>query len=152
MNLHSIRFTSVFSRISFSVKKYALFHPHFYMSILALSRLLDTDKNFVYERNERYFKMELYSFVKNFSRKTFVPYVSLVSADMDLQKCGEKSAYFFTEKQKRKKTDENQIMCKFTLTLTLATIIFFKQRYCTNCAFLIRICVIIVLESVQSWF
>ena len=26
---------------------------------------------------------------------------------MDLQKCGWKSAYFFKEKQKRKKTDEN---------------------------------------------
>ena len=31
----------------------------------------------------------------------------LLSADMDLQKCGRKSAYFFKEKQKRKKTDKN---------------------------------------------
>ena len=34
---------------------------------------------------------------------------------MDLQKCGWKSAYFFTEKQKRTKTDEKRILCKLTL-------------------------------------
>ena len=35
--------------------------------------------------------------------------------DTDTQKCGWKIAYFFTEKQKRKKTDEKRILCKSTL-------------------------------------
>ena len=47
VNLHSIRFSSVFLRFCFSVKKYALFHPQFHKSITALSRLLHIDKNFV---------------------------------------------------------------------------------------------------------
>ena len=36
-----------FVRFCFSLKKYALFHPHFYKSIYALSRLLYIDKHFV---------------------------------------------------------------------------------------------------------
>ena len=40
-------FSSVFLRFCFFLKKYALFHPHFYKSISALSRLLYIDKNFV---------------------------------------------------------------------------------------------------------
>ena len=44
---------------------------------------------------------------------------SLLSADIDLQKCAWKSAYFFTEKQTRKKkrtkTGEKRILCKFVL-------------------------------------
>ena len=37
---------------------------------------------------------------------------------MDLEKCGRKSAHFFTDKQKsKKKTDENRILCKFALSL-----------------------------------
>ena len=46
VNLHSIRFSSVSLRFCF-LKKYALFHPHFYQSTTALSRLLYIDKNFV---------------------------------------------------------------------------------------------------------
>ena len=64
------------------LKKYALFHPHFYKSISALSRLLHTVqikillKNFLRKRQERYFKIGLYPFAKTFFRKTFVQYVS----------------------------------------------------------------------------
>ena len=47
VNLHSIRFSSVFLSFGFSLEKYALFHPHFYKSISALSRLLHIGKNFV---------------------------------------------------------------------------------------------------------
>ena len=67
---------SVFLRYCFSVKNYALFHPHFCKSISALSRLLHihkklvhVSKNFVYERFERYFKIKLYPFTKNFFGK-----------------------------------------------------------------------------------
>ena len=45
-NLHSIRFLSVFLRFCF-LKKYALFHPHFYKCISALSTLLHIGKKFV---------------------------------------------------------------------------------------------------------
>ena len=41
-----IRFRPFFLRFCF-LKKYALFHPHFYKSIYALTRLLYIDKNFV---------------------------------------------------------------------------------------------------------
>ena len=43
--------------------------------------------------------------------------MSTYSADMNLWKCGRKSAYFFTEKQNRKKMGKNgrkQILRKFT--------------------------------------
>ena len=40
-------FSSVFLRFCFSLTKYALFHPRFYKSIYAPSRLLRIDKNFV---------------------------------------------------------------------------------------------------------
>ena len=44
-NLHSIRFSpfsSVFLQFCFSVNKYVLFNPHFYMSISALTKLSHT--------------------------------------------------------------------------------------------------------------
>ena len=46
VDLHSIGFSSVFLRVCFSVKKYALFHPHFYMSISALTRQSYTGQKF----------------------------------------------------------------------------------------------------------
>ena len=42
-----VRFRPFFLRFCFFLKKYALFHPHFYKSISVLSRLLYIDKNFV---------------------------------------------------------------------------------------------------------
>ena len=80
--LHLIRFSSSFVRFFFSMKKYAVFRPHFYKSILALS----TDcfllmkilfENFVHERRERYFKIQqLYKFTQK-NRKIFVLYVTV---------------------------------------------------------------------------
>ena len=46
MNLHSICFSSVFLRFCFFLKKYALFHPHFYKSISALNRQSHTGQKF----------------------------------------------------------------------------------------------------------
>ena len=77
VNLHSIRFTSIFVlflRFCFFLKKYARFHLHVCKSISALSRLLYIDKNFVYERQQRYFKISMYSFAKIFFRTTFAWY------------------------------------------------------------------------------
>ena len=52
MNLHNIGFSSIFSRVLLLLEKvqYALFHPHFYKSISALSKLLYIGKNVGYER------------------------------------------------------------------------------------------------------
>ena len=47
VNLHSIRFSSVFLRFCFFMKKNALFHPQFCKSISTLSRLLYIGKDFV---------------------------------------------------------------------------------------------------------
>ena len=50
VNLHSIRFSYVFVRFftffCFSLTKYALFHPHFYVSISALTRQSHTGQKF----------------------------------------------------------------------------------------------------------
>ena len=123
MNLHSIRFSSVFLRFCFSMKMYALFHPHFIKSISALSRLLHEEKmlfkNVVYDQYLRYFKIELYSFTKNFFPKTFVQYVTVWVVRRWTYKKRIKSAYFFTENKtvkKRTKTDEKRILCKSIFT------------------------------------
>ena len=70
------------------MKKYAVFRPHFYKSILALS----TDcfllikilfENFVHERRERYFKIQqLYKFTQKKSENFCAVCDSPVSADM----------------------------------------------------------------------
>ena len=46
VKLHSIRFSSVFLCFCFSLTKYALFHPHFYVSISALTRQSHTGQKF----------------------------------------------------------------------------------------------------------
>ena len=46
VNLHSIRVSSVFFTFFLRHKKHAVFHPHFYNSIAALSKLFHIDKNF----------------------------------------------------------------------------------------------------------
>ena len=57
--------------------RYALFRPHFYKSITAVhidkSRLLHIDKNFVHERWEQYFKIELYPFTKKIFLENVCP-------------------------------------------------------------------------------
>ena len=45
---------------------------------------------------------------QNFEQKFCQDITVYVNADMDLQKCWRKSACFFIEKQKRKKTEENE--------------------------------------------
>ena len=81
-------FSSVFLRFSFSLKKYALFHPHFYKSISALSRLLYEDKNFVQKfcvwTIRAIFQNKAVPLNKKFFSKNFFPVCDcLVGADMD---------------------------------------------------------------------
>ena len=81
-------FSSVFLRFCFSLKKYALFHPHFYKSIYALSRLLYIDKNFVQKfcvwTIRAIFWNRAVPLYKKFFSENFCPVCDcLVSADMD---------------------------------------------------------------------
>ena len=105
-------FSSVFLRFCFSLKKYALFHPHFYKSIYALSRLLYIDKNFAQKfcvwTIRAIFRNKAVALYKKIFSENFCPVCKcLVRANMDTWKCGWKSAYFDKEKQNRKKTDKN---------------------------------------------
>ena len=116
MNLHSIRFSFVFVgflRFCF-LKNYALFHPNFYKSISALSRLLYIEKNFVHERYERYFKIELYPFTKTFFRKTLVQYVTVWLVRIWTYENADEKSHSFSWRsinvKKRTKTDEKRIL------------------------------------------
>ena len=104
-DLHNIRLSSFCLMVLLLHEKvFLFFHPHFCKSISAINRLLHFDTNFVYERRERYFKLGLYYFTKLCS-ENFCPVCDgLVSADMDIKKCGRKRTYFFMEK---KKTDKS---------------------------------------------
>ena len=104
-------FLSVFLRFCF-LKKYALFHPHFYKTISALRRLLYIDENFVHKfcvwTIRTIFQNKAVPPCKKFFSDNFCPVCdSLISADMDMQKCRWKRTYLFTEKQRRKKTNKN---------------------------------------------
>ena len=81
-------FSSVFLRFYFSLKKYALFHPHFCKSIYALSRLLYIDKNFVQKfcvwTIRAVFRNRTVLLYKKIFSENFCPVCDcLVSADMD---------------------------------------------------------------------
>ena len=115
VNLHSIRFLYVFVLFfTFLLlrEKVCAFHPHFYKSISALSRLLYVDKNFVQKfcvgTIRAIFRNKAVPLYKKFFRKTFVQYVTVWFVRIWTYKnADEKSAYFVKEKQKRKKTDGN---------------------------------------------
>ena len=92
MDLHSIRFSYVFVRFlrnCFSVKKYELFPPYFYMSISALTRQSHTgqkfsEKKFFVKGYSSILKYRPYRLYTKFWNKIFYIYNSLFSADMDL--------------------------------------------------------------------
>ena len=123
MNLHSIRFSSVFLRFCFSLKKYALFHPHFYKSISALNRLLYIDKNFVQKFcvwTIRAIFQNRYPFTKKLFRKTFVQYVTVWLVRIWTYKNADEKSHTFSRRSKnvknRTKTDEKPILCKLTFS------------------------------------
>ena len=125
MNLHSIRFLSVFLRFCFSLKKYALFRPHFYKSISALSRLLHINKNFVQKfcvwTIRAKFQNKAVFLCKKFFSDNFCPVCdSLVSADMGIQNANEKEHTCSRRSKnvkKRIKTNKKRILRKFTCSL-----------------------------------
>ena len=64
-------------------------------------------KNVVYDQYLRYFKIELYSFTKNFFPKTFVQYVTVWVVRRWTYKKRMKKRILFHGEQNRKKTDKN---------------------------------------------
>ena len=99
----------------FCMKKYALFRVHFYKPVFAADCYIpisDIVKNFVYEQLERYFKIMLYrtpKFPKFFFSQNFYPVCdSLVSVDMNIQKCGRKRTYFSWRRKNGQKWIKNR--------------------------------------------
>ena len=123
VNLHSIRFSSVFLRFCFFLLKYALFHPHFYKFISALRRLLYIVKNFVQKfcvwTLRAIFQNQAVPLYKKNFRKAFVQYVTVWLVRIWTYKNADEKAHTFSRRsknvKKRTKTDEKRILCKFTL-------------------------------------
>ena len=109
VNLHCIRFSYVFVRFCF-LKKFALFHPHFYKSISALSRLLYIGKNFVQKfcvrRIRAIFQYRAVPLCKKFFRKRFVQYVTVWLVRIWTYKNADEKAHTFSRRSKNgRKTD-----------------------------------------------
>ena len=95
------------------------------MSISALTKLLHTgqklfEKIFLQNGTALFWNIAFIVHAQNFWTKLFSMCNSRLSAGMDFKKCGWKSAYFFKEKQKRKKNGQkkDKLLCKFTLRET----------------------------------
>ena len=95
---------SFFVRFCFSMRKYALFRPHFHTSILPLSRLLHIDEKFVYEQWERYMKKSCAPSEKIFYRKTFVQYVTLWLVRIYKNADEKEHTFYWKEKKKKDKS------------------------------------------------
>ena len=117
VNLHSIRFSYVFVRFFtflLLLDKVCAFPSAFLWVHIRTNQTVTYCtkvfwKKFFVKEYSSISKYRSYRSHTKFLNKIFIYilYNSLLSAYMDLQKCGWKSAYFIKEKQKRKKTDEN---------------------------------------------
>ena len=111
MNLHSIRFSSVFFTFLLLCKKVCAFSSAFLYVHIRTNQIVTyctkvVPKNFFvkgYKRTSQFWNIALIVYTQSFWTKFLSICNSLLSADMDLQKCGWKSANFLTEKPKRKK-------------------------------------------------
>ena len=111
-----IRFLSVvFLRFCFSVKKYALFNPHFYMFLSTLTRLPHTGQKFFVKGYSFILKISLcVVHTQNFYTKFL--YVTVYFVRIWAYKNADEKAHTFSRRsEKVKKTDEKQKLCKFTL-------------------------------------
>ena len=128
-------FSSVFFRFCFSLKKYALFHPHFYKSIYALRRLLYIDKNFVRKfcvwTIRAVFRNRAVPLYKKIFRKTFVQYVTVWLVRIWTHKNADEKAHTLSRRRKnvkkRTKTYEKRILCKITFSI-LKSVSFFSMN------------------------
>ena len=124
VNLHNIRFSSVFLRFCFSLKKYALFHPHFYKYISTLSRLLYIDKNFVPKfcvwTIRAIFLNKAVTLGKKSFWTTFVQYVTVWLVRIWTYKIADEKGHICSRRSKNvKKNGQKRILCKFTFTHSL---------------------------------
>ena len=130
MNLHSIRFSYVFVRFvflrfCFSLTKYALFHPHFYVSISALTRQSHTGQKFsekIFCKGvQLYFEISLFSFIHKIFEQNFYLYITVYLVRIWTYKKGDEKAHTLSRRsknvKKRTKTYEKRILCKFTFTV-----------------------------------
>ena len=106
-------FLSVFLPFRFSVKKYALFHLHFYTSISALTKLSHTGQKFskkiFLERVQLYFEILLLSFIHNIFEQNFYLYVAVYLVRIWTYENADEKAHTFSRRsknlKKRTKTD-----------------------------------------------
>ena len=75
VNLHTIRFSSVFLRLCFSVKKYTIFYPHFYMSISALTSQSHTGQKF---SEKKFFVKGYSSILKYRSSRSYTKFLNKI--------------------------------------------------------------------------
>ena len=109
VNLHSIRFSSVFVRFCFCLKKYAFFPSHILKSISAQSRLLYIHENFL----QKFCAWTIiaifqnravpYPFTKNFFRKTFVQFVTAWLVRIWTYKNADEKSHTFSRRSKNAK-------------------------------------------------
>ena len=105
------------------MKKYALFHPHFYISISVLTRLSHSDKSFpkkiFYKKVSLYFEISLLSFIHKIFEQNFYPCVTVYLVQIWTYKNADEKAHTFSRRSKnvknRTKTDEKRIPYKFTI-------------------------------------
>ena len=104
VNLRSIRFSSVFLRFSFLLKKYAHFHPCFYKSIYALTRQSHAGqkypKKLFCKGVQLYFEISLLSFIHKIFEQKFYLYTAVYLVRIwtyGLKKCGMKKRILFQE-------------------------------------------------------
>ena len=105
------------------MKKYALFHPHFCMSISAPTKLSHTgekfsEKKFLW-RIQLYFEISLLSFIHKIFEQNFYLYVTVYLVRIWTYQNADEKAHTFSRRsknvKKRTKTDEKRILCKFTV-------------------------------------
>ena len=114
VDLRSICFLSAFGRLFFSIKKYALFRPHFYMSISALTRVSHSgqklSENIICKGVQLCFKMSLF-------QPNYYHYETFYLLENELIKMGTKKSilfkeprtYFFTNQKCKKGQKTNAV-------------------------------------------
>ena len=125
VKLHSIRFSSVFFYVfASSVNKYVLFHPHFYKSIPALTKLSHSgqklSEKIFCSRVQPYFEILLLSFIRKVFEQNFYQYETVYLVRIWTYKNADEKEHTCSRKKQKhkKKTDEKRILCKFTLSRT----------------------------------
>ena len=122
-----MRFRPFFLRFCFSFTKYALFHPHFYVSISALTRQSHTGQKFsekIFCKGvQLYFEISLLSLIHKIFEQNFYLYITVYLVRIWTYQNADEKAHTFSRRnknvKKRTKTYEKRILCKFTLKLHL---------------------------------